>query len=243
MAGAGGSGATAGGGGSGGKSAAGAGGASFVRGDVIEFVPGAGEVPYSLGDNPYGIRGGGFLARSSSGNTITVGDDAGKICISGTLDEVPNGNYSQYWGVEVGFNLNQTAPDDGAGGEGGVGGAAGAGGAGPDLAEPWLPGSVIGFSFVIEGRAIDLVRFKSLPAGYDPALESSVFCKSVTATSGGVNDALFSQMTQYCWNTGPNLALPTAAGLANLSWQLPADVGVVRPFDWCLSELRPLVAP
>ena len=222
----------------------GAAGEAFRRGDVLEFVPGMGDVPYAIGDNPYAIRGGGFLARSPLGNTITVGDEPGKICIQGNLDEVPNGNYSQYWGVEVGFNLNQNSPDDGAGGEAGSPGAAGAGGVGPDSAEAWLPGNVLGFSFVIEGPTIDLIRFKALPVGYDPALESSVFCKTVVATSGGVNDALFSQMKQYCWNTTPNLPLPTASGLANLSWQLPADVAVgARPFDWCLSELRPILAP
>jgi len=82
-----------------------------------ELVAGTGLVPYAIGDNPYGIRGGGFLARSAQGNTITVGTDPGKICISGSLEEVPlnpdgHGNYGQYWGVELGFNLNQ-APADG----------------------------------------------------------------------------------------------------------------------------------
>jgi hypothetical protein len=248
-AGSGGGGATAGsggrasGGGSGGMAGS-TGGAPLLRGDVLEFVPGTGEVPYAIGENPYGIRGGGFLARSPLGNTITVGDDVGEICIQGNLEEVPNGDYSQYWGVEVGFNLNQTALDDGAGGAGGADGAAGAGGSdGTDVAEPWLPGSVIGFSFVIEGPTIDLIRFKSLPSGYDPALEASVFCRTVVATSGQVNDALFTQMIQYCWNA-TGTPLPTAAGLANISWQLPADVAVgARPFDWCLKELRPILMP
>ncbi|HEX6765371.1 MAG TPA: hypothetical protein VF103_07840, partial [Polyangiaceae bacterium] len=36
-----------------GASGSGAGGASLRRGDVIPFVPGSGEVPYALGENPY----------------------------------------------------------------------------------------------------------------------------------------------------------------------------------------------
>lgn len=239
------------GGGAGSGGSGGSAGASFRRGDVIPFVPGSGEVPYALGENPYGLHGGGFLARSALGNTIEIGNEDGQVCVTGNLEEVPNSDYSQYWGVEVGFNLNQTSPDDGAGGAGGADGAAGeagadgtagAGGSGGDVAEPWLPGSVVGFSFVIEGPTIDLIRFKALPSGYDPALESSVFCKTVMATSGEPNDVPFAEMIQYCWNA-TGTPLPLSAGLANISWQLPADVGVTRPFDWCLKDLRPLLAP
>jgi hypothetical protein len=236
------------GGGAGSGGAGGSAGASLRRGDVIPFVPGSGEVPYALGENPYGLRGGGFLTRSALGNTIAIGDEEGQVCITGNLEEVPNGDYANYWGVEVGFNLNQTSPDDGAAGAAGADGAAGAagvdgaGGNGGDVAEPWMPGSVVGFSFVIEGPTIDLIRFKALPSGYDPALESSVFCKTVMATSGEPNDVPFAQMIQYCWNA-TGTPLPLAAGLANISWQLPADVGVTRPFDWCVKDLRPLLAP
>jgi hypothetical protein len=102
---------------------------------------------------------------------------------------------------------------------------------------------VVGFSFVIEGPTIDLVRFKSLPDGYDSSLESSVFCKEIHAVSGTPNSALFSELSTFCWG-GINTLIPTAAGLDNISWQLPADVAPVgaRPFDWCLSELRPILA-
>src|SRR5690349_11859970 len=145
---------------------AGAASTAYTLGDVIEFVPGPGEVPYALGENPYGIHGGAFLARAPNGNVITVANEPGKICISGTLEEVPNGDYTGYWGLEVGFNLNQV-PVEG-GGEGGAPGAAGAAGAGgaageagngsagapQDAVEAWTPGQVVGFSFVIEGTKI-----------------------------------------------------------------------------------------
>jgi len=213
-------------------------------------------VPYAIGENPYGIRGGAFLARSALGNTIEIADTPGEICISGLLEEVPNGNYGQYWGVEIGFNLNQlpaaaAATDAGAdaaapSGDAGADAAAPEGDAGavpPDQAGPWLPGQVIGFSYVIEGPTINLVRFKALPNGYDSALESSVYCKTVAATSGVAESSLFGEMTQYCWSDG-NPVLPLNRGLDNISWQLPADVAPagLRPFDWCLKELRPILA-
>ncbi len=221
-------------------SAGGGSGANLTRGEVLELIPGSGEVPYAIGPNPYGIQGGGFLARAPNGNTLTIGDEVGQLCLSGNLEQVPNGDYSGYWGVEIGFNLNQ----GGAGGTGGVGGgAAMAGYAGAaDAARPWLSGNVIGFSFVIEGPTINPIRFKALPAGFDPTLESSVYCKGMLPASGAVDDVLFTQMTQYCWSAGNNL-LPVSNGLDNIAWQLPADVGVgARPFDWCLKDLRPILA-
>lgn len=221
----------------------------MLRGEPLELVAATGVVPYAIGPNPYGISGGGFLARSALGNAITVGTEPGKICISGSLDEVPlnpdgHGNYGQYWGVEFGFNLNQV-PAAGASAvlparEADAGADAGA--APLDIAEPWHPGNVVGFSFVIEGPTIDLVRFKSLPDGYDPSLESSVFCKEIHAVSGTPNAALFSELSTFCWG-GINALIPTTAGLDNISWQLPADVAPIgaRPFDWCLSDLRPII--
>lgn len=218
-------------------------------GEPLEFIAGAGDVPYAIGPNEYGISGGGFLARSALGNSITVGSEPGQICISGSLDEVPlnpdgHGNYGQYWGVEFGFNLNQMSPGGSAEPALPAAGGSDAGAAPPlDVAEPWQPGNVVGFSFVIEGPTINLVRFKSLPEGYDSSLESSVFCKEIQAVSGTPNSALFSELSTFCWG-GVNTLIPTAAGLDNISWQLPADVAPAgaRPFDWCLSDLRPILA-
>jgi hypothetical protein len=151
--------------------------------------------------------------------------------------------------VEFGFNLEQARADDsavtmpaaspalGASADGGVGMPV-------DEAEPWHPGDVVGFSFVIEGPTIDLIRFKSLPDGYDSSLEASVFCKEIHAVSGSPNTALFGELSTYCWG-GINALIPTAAGLDNISWQLPADVAPIgaRPFDWCSSDLRPILKP
>jgi len=234
-------------------------GNGMVLGDPLELVAGGVDpVPYAIGPNAYGIRGGGFLARSTQGNTITVGTEPGKICISGSLAEVPlnpdgHGNYGPYWGVELGFNLNQAPAEAGVAAPpaaaplppSAAGGAAGAAATPPpDVAQPWHPGKVVGFSFVLEGPTIPLVRFKSLPDGYDSSQESSVFCKEITAVSGSPNTAIFGELSTYCWS-GISTLLPTANGLDNISWQLPADVAPagVRPFDFCLKDLRPILAP
>jgi hypothetical protein len=172
--------------------AAGAGGANVpdvTLGDVLEFVAGSGDIPYAIGPNSYGIVGGGFLARSVMGNTISVGAEPDKICIQGSLEEVPSGNYGQYWGVEFGFNLNQAAPVGGsgsstpadAGADASADAAVAADASAPaEVARPWVSSTVIGFSYVIEGPSINLVRFKALPAGFNRSLESSVYCKTST---------------------------------------------------------------
>jgi hypothetical protein len=238
---------------------------ALTRGDRLEFLPGIGDLPYVLAPNAYGLAGSGFLSRSALGTSITVGADAGKICVQGSLASVPNGDYGEYWGVELGFNLTQldaaasdALPNTGAapstareaaadaGKDASVDAAlvnADASSAAPSTpaASAWSPGKVIGFSFVIEGPTIDIIRFKALPDGYDRSLEASVFCKQLTPPSGAVNDALFADMTQYCWDAPPQAQIPLDKGLDNISWQLPADVTGPRAFDWCLTELRPIL--
>src|SRR5688572_6030766 len=68
------------GGGAGSPASGGAGGApvsNLTLGEPLELVAGTGDLPYAIGPNPYGIQGGGFLARAPLGNTITVGTDPG----------------------------------------------------------------------------------------------------------------------------------------------------------------------
>ena len=65
--------------------------------------------------NAYGVAGGAFLAKANMGSqTITLdGTSVGRVCVSGTVDAVPtpaDGShppYSDCWGIELGFNLNQ----------------------------------------------------------------------------------------------------------------------------------------
>src|SRR4029079_19626477 len=126
----------------------------------IPIVAAAGaDVPYQFGTNTYGVAGGAFLAKANMGSSTVVLDttQVGKNCLQGTVEMVPtpaDGShppYSDYWGIELGFNLNQ----------------------GTDAVKnPWTvsPG-VIGFWFTAEAPMIPPIRFKTTPAGKDPALE------------------------------------------------------------------------
>ena len=191
-------------------------------GDVVNFVSGTGDLPYALGDNVYGMSGNAFLSRSTLGNSsLVIGTDPGKICIHGTVDAVPtppDGShppYSSYWGIEVGFDLN--------------------------LGLAWMPGSVVGFSFTIEGTVMSPVRFMALPFGLDPTAEASAKCLPMNPQSNVAQQVQFTQLTQFCWDTASPV-IDTSKGLSNFGLQIAATTNAAIPFDWCLKDLRPILA-
>jgi hypothetical protein len=243
----GGTGTTPGGGGSAQTGQGGGSGSTVTRGNLIEFVPEtptATSLPFRVSGTEYGISGASFVDRSPMGTTFTAtAGPAGELCVAGSYQVVPNGDYGNYWGVDFGFNLSQsttpTAPDPDAGAD------AGGGGALDPL--PWNPpANVIGFSFVITGGNTGLIRFRSRPAGLDPMAETSIYCKPIPAPAKDVpTDVLFADVKQQCWNPGTPAADVTA-GFDRISWNLPADVMATQPapvnFDFCIKELRPILS-
>jgi len=189
------------------------------------------DVPYQFGANPYGVVGGAFLARASMGSSTVVLDttQVGKICLNGTVEMVPvpaDGShppYSTYWGIELGFNLNQGA--DG-------------------TKSPWmLPAGVVGLWFTADGPTIPPIRFKATPTGRDPALEQDS-CALVSPTSGDRTEVLFANMYVQCWD-GPQGTgtTDTSSGLLDMGLQVAAATGVAFPIDFCLTHVGVVVGP
>jgi len=153
----------------------------------------------------------------------------GKICLSGTVEMVPvptDGShppYSDYWGIELGFNLNQ----------------------GADAAKnPWpVPAGVTGFWFTVEGQMIPPIRFKTTPTGKDPALEQDS-CAAVYANSGEANDVPFAEMYVQCWD-GPQGTGTTdvSNGLVDMGLQVAAVTGEAYPLDFCLTHVGVMTGP
>lgn len=193
----------------------------------IPIVAGTGaDVPYQLGMNPDGIHGGAFFARSPMGASSVVIDKTqlGKICLTGTVEVVPtppDGShppYSTYWGIDLGFNLNQSATAD------------------PTVKTPWIvPPGVVGFWFTVEGATIPPIRFKTTPTGKDPAQEQDS-CALVTASSGVPNQVLFRDMYVQCWD-GPQGTGRTdlSMGLVDVGLQVAAATEAAFPLDFCLT--------
>ena len=190
---------------------------------------GSPDLPYQFGPNAYGITGAAFFSKSNDGTAAVVLDttQAGKVCVKGTVDIVPtpadggHPPYSDYWGIEIGFNLNQVV--DGGSADGGL-----------PTKNPWVvPPNVVGFWFTIFGATIPDIRFKTTPTGKDPAKEQDS-CAVVSPTSGVPNRVLFTDMYVQCWD-GPQGTAPTdvSAGLLDVGLQVAADTNRPYAVDFC----------
>ena len=149
----------------------------------------------------------------------------GKICLKGTVEMVPtpaDGShppYSQYWGVDLGFNLNQPA-DAAAAVE----------------KTPWtVPANVVGFWFTVEGAMVPALRFKTTPTGRDPAQEQDT-CALVFPTSGVPNQVLFKDMFVQCWDGPEGTGVTdTSMGLLDVGFQVAADTNGPQMIDFCVT--------
>jgi hypothetical protein len=190
----------------------------------IASAAGAG-VPYQLGANPYGVAGGTFLAKANMGSSTVVLDTVpvGQICLHGTVERVPtpaDGShppYSDYWGIELGFNLNQAT--DG-------------------TKNPWtVPAGVTGFWFTLEGQTIPPLRFKTTPTGKDPAQEQDS-CALVNPTSSAATDVLFTEMYVQCWDGPEGTGITDISnGLLDMGLQVAAATNAEYPIDFCLTHV------
>jgi hypothetical protein len=196
-----------------------------VSGEIpIIAVTGA-DVPYQFGANSYGVTGGAFLAKANLGSSTVVLDktQVGRICLNGTVEMVPtpaDGShppYSDYWGIELGFNLNQGADA---------------------VKSPWMvPVGVAGFWFTVEGPSIPPIRFKVTPTGRDPALEQDS-CALVSPASGDPTQVLFANMYVQCWDGPQGTGTTTITnGLLDMGFQVAAATGAQYPIDFCVTQV------
>jgi len=198
---------------------------STANGEIpIIAAPGA-DVPYQFGANTFGVVGGAFLAKANMGSSTVVLDTtaAGKICLQGTVEMVPtpaDGShppYSDYWGIELGFNLNQAT--DG-------------------TKNPWaVPAPVTGFWFTLEGATIPPIRFKTTPTGKDPAQEQDS-CALENPVTSVRTDVLFTDMYVQCWD-GPQGTGTTdvSVGLLDMGLQVAAQTNAEYPIDFCVTHV------
>ena len=209
----------------------GSGAAAGHPGEIPIVAAAGADVPYQFGANSNAVVGGAFLAKANMGSSTVVLDatQVGKICLAGTVEMVPtpaDGShppYSDYWGIELGFNLNQAA--DG-------------------TKNPWpVPAGVTGFWFTLEGPTIPPIRFKTTPTGKDPAQEQDS-CALENPTSAAATDVLFTEMYVQCWD-GPQGTGTTdiSNGLLDMGLQVAAATNVEYPIDFCVTHVGVVTGP
>jgi len=204
-----------------------------------------------------GIDGIAQVIKSPLGTTVESTIKDGGLCMKGTTVVVPNMDYTNYWGAEIDLDLklvdsngNGSAPPPAA--DAGADAGGDAGGAAPPARTPtgWNASAagVVGFSFKVTGTVPVAFRFKGLPLGADSS--ATTYCNQVAATDGATININFSQITFECWNPNGAALLsmpypptnPDGKLLRTISWQVPADINIPFPFDFCVSDIKPILA-
>ncbi len=173
-------------------------------------------------ENTVGVQGAiyTFSDPLSSISPATFESSGRSFCVSGQATQVPcttpdDCDYSTYWGVGAGMNLNEPP--------GGVPGPYNATAAG-----------VTGISFDITGATVPLsMRFKAVVAG-----DSTDYCTGPTLEPrAGTNFVLLSDLSANCYEV-PAGGPPNASQLEAIQWQVFTNSQSAVPFDFCISNIR-----
>jgi hypothetical protein len=217
----------------------------------------AGNAPVTDPTSTTGINGAAYLVQSQIAATLAPTTPAtftappDKVCMAGNTviipGTAPDFNYSEYWGAEIDLDLNRGANPDAS--DAGAAGDAGDAGA-PVLGQtalPWTPpANVLGFSFTIDGPTVPAaLRFKTTPTGSDPSADN--FCANLSPVSGGTYEVRLDQLVRNCFDAVPGAAVladpANYTTLQNLGWQVSASPTEAFMFDFCVSNIRPILAP
>jgi hypothetical protein len=188
--------------------------APITLGEPLEIVDGA----ISSDSNAHGIEASLFVVTAERGATLEVTEQTGSICVAGLLDPVQDEDFATQWGALFGFSFLSEELEN----------------------VPWDRdgGSVAGFSFTVTGAEIPpSFRFGALPGNGDPSVDN--FCAPLVGQIGETFEVSIESMTRDCWQAGGQPLI--TPDLLNIAWTLPADSFVSHPFDFCISDLRPIL--
>jgi len=199
-----------------------------------------------------GINGAALVVASSLNPSAVADFRDGSLCMHGAT-AAGFTDYGLYWGAQINLDLNRVA-NPAAGDAGAAPGDAGAGDAGDagggevlgQVAQPWDPGNVVGFSFKIDGPMVaPVLSVSAAPSGRDPSLDP--FCyRGASPVAGQTIDVLFTDVRLACWNAPPITASvfqdpSNYTTLNNLGWQINAGPDLAYQFDFCISEIKPIL--
>jgi hypothetical protein len=193
-----------------------------------ELVPPGFDLPVAEGrialeQNGAEIEGPFFTYGDSSGRT-QIGPSAALqssngYCVAGSAGQVINMDFGGTYGAVAALNLRQPAGSDVVGGYDAEG------------------HGVAGVGFEIRGETGGRLRFVAKMLGVHDG-----FCvDSVPECASGCSIAFrFQDLTQNCWNPGGVVLTPN--NVAALEWQITTTDEGPTPFDFCVENLRALLA-
>jgi hypothetical protein len=158
-----------------------------------------------------------FIARSPLGTTLEVIEASERICVRGGLEAVPDGDYANYWGGEVGLVLGTSPPTD--------------------VAPPTDGLATLGFTFRLSGALPPQLRLRVGAAGEVPL--TSQYCQNVATDTGASVEIPLQSLTFECWGLN-GAPYPGTANATLVSWQIPANPEAGSQFDFCIEDIRAL---
>ena len=186
-------------------------GPGVALGEPLQIVDG------NVGPNPFGINAALFAAVAPSGTDLVVTSNTDQICVQGSIQPVLNGDFATQWGAVFGLAFLDA---DG-------------------IPQPWnlASGEVTGFAFTVSGPDFPFTRFTALPGGADPTTTN--FCSPLAPIKDQSLLEPLDSLTRDCWNPGGEQL--STMSLSNIGWNIVSDVGVAHTFDFCISDLRPIL--
>ncbi len=175
-----------------------------------------GETIRVVGSDGSDVVGAFYMEKSPLGTTLSIVEASDRICVRGQQVPVPQGDYPNYWGAEVGLALVSSLTSE------------------ASAAEAL---SVAGFAFRFEGALPAIVRFRVGAAGEVPLY--SQYCQHVPLRTGARIEITLEELIYECWNQGGR-PFPDASGATLLAWQIPANEATSGTFDFCIDAIEAL---
>jgi hypothetical protein len=213
--------------GTGGTPATGGAGGGPVAGP-LQFVGGWVDATTNI----YGIQGSIYTFKDPGGSVISPDCSTGaacfggtttpttKFCVNGTDATVLSGDYTDYWGAAVGFDLNVPA-------------------GGTKTTYPAQSHNVVGFSMNLTNTTYPSDKVQFTYSVYNGS-GTDQYC--VQALNSGPNYVYFSNTQTLCYSTG-GTPFPSSEvnGVVALQWQVSASPDGPVSFNYCIDSLTPIV--
>ena len=151
---------------------------------------------------------------------------AAPTCVNRTFTPPATDCYGEFWGAELGLNLNQPIDPT------------------PQTAGTPLPynaSALRGFSFELSGDTVPGPK----DIRFQVENDNQTFCNPASKKlKVGSNTVLFSELVTECFRAQdpPAATAETAqSALIRLSWLVVTNTASSTPYDFCVSNLRALV--